>query len=760
MEFTNVGKTFQLVINNGEDLKNVLTLDEALWGATSAPAAAFACDPVLVSILDPNKTGRITSNVIKEAIKWFLDKINNPAGVTEEFKGELQLADINTQNAQALVDSATYILKELGTPEATSITLKQIRDFFASVAKRAFNGDGIISLTGAAVISEDFKAFITDVIAATGGTPDADGTVGASPQNITDFLAAAKDLLAWIDAGKLPEGQETSDILPRGADTAALAALVKSADPLVTQFFKLSGLLGFDERIAPKSMAPDAKVAAFDPANQPEVDAYLGSLPIAKPNPESILTLDLNVINPIHRNLWSQVITKVLKPILGEELQALTPEQWAQIKALFAPYEAYMATKKGAIAEKISADKLRAYVADEQLTTLTADAAVKDKIVTDIITAAKEVEKLILFRTFLLKLVNNFVSFPELYSIEKHAMFECGSLVIDGRWFNLAFSVDNVAAHQAVAKTSLLCIMYVEVEKAPGTKVNMVFPVTYGSKGNLAVGKRGVFFDFGGKEYDAKITQLIVNPVCVREALLAPFIKMWTLVEGKIETWSATTEKTITADFNKAIANPTAIAAKPTQPTPPPQKPQGDKSGMLLGASVAVAALGSAFAFISNTLSNMSGGAILITIICAILVLIAPISILAMIKLRKQDLSALLEGCGWAINLRMKLTSKLRGQFTNYGKYPEDAKGTPKHRGLLALILVVLIIVAIFFCVKWVENNTEWGRKYGNPKPAASVAPSVPAAKSAAAPAKPAAAPAKPAAAPAAAKPAPAPAKK
>ena len=62
---------------------------------------------------------------------------------------------------------------------------------------------------------------------------------------------------------------------------------------------------------------------------------------------------------------------------------------------------------------------------------------------------------------------------------------------------------------------------------------------------------------------------------------------------------------------------------------------------------------------------------------------------------RKQDLSSLLEGCGWAINLRMRLNSKLRGQFTTFGKYPKDAKGTPKSRGLLFLLLAILAVLLL-----------------------------------------------------------------
>ena len=81
MEFRTVGKTFQLVVDSGRDFQDILGLDEALWGATSAPAAIFDCDPVFLGLLDPAKTGRITSNEVKNAIRWLLDKMQRPEAV-------------------------------------------------------------------------------------------------------------------------------------------------------------------------------------------------------------------------------------------------------------------------------------------------------------------------------------------------------------------------------------------------------------------------------------------------------------------------------------------------------------------------------------------------------------------------------------------------------------------------------------------------------------------------------------------------------
>ena len=46
----------------------------------------------------------------------------------------------------------------------------------------------------------------------------------------------------------------------------------------------------------------------------------------------------------------------------------------------------------------------------------------------------------------------------------------------------------------------------------------LAVPVTSGTKGNLYLGKRGVFQDTEGNEWDALVVQVIENPISVRQA--------------------------------------------------------------------------------------------------------------------------------------------------------------------------------------------------------------------------------------------------
>lgn len=690
MNFKRYGKSFQMVIRDGLDLEQAVNLDDALWGAVSAPANVFACDPKLTELLDTAKTGRITSSDMRNAIKWLLAQLPDHASITPTFDGKLPLTAITdaTDAGRALRASAVYILNELAAPDKNVIDLAQIRTFLTTVTMRSLNGDGVLTLKAAT--SPEVTNIITDVVTATGGAKDLDGSMGLADKQLADFLAAVKLYTAWLDQGVIPEGESKTAIMSMGADTPALSALLNANAAKIDSFFALCRLLDFDARLLPRSLSPDAKVNAFDPANTADVEAYQASLPIATPGLDCLLPLDPGKINPAYRKWFTDITTKILRPILGDACNSINADEWAAVKATFAPYEAYLASRKGESVAKVPPERLRTYLDCQPLIDEVNRLMAVDKGVAETVRAAREVERLLLYRADLLRLANNFICFSELYSKRSHALFECGKLVIDGRWFSVSFKVDAIPAHLALAKASQLFLMYVEVQTGPGTKMNVVIPVTNGSKGNLVVGKRGIFYDMKGHECDAKIVQLLENPVCVREALMAPLSRLWNIVETKIVAWSGSAEKSLQGSFTKAIT-PAPAAAPPAAGA----KPAVGGAGGFMGIGIACAAIGSSLAFISKTISGMSSFQIWMSVIVAILALMLPVSIIAIIKLNRQDLSSILEGCGWGINLRLRLDGKLRRQFTYYGKYPKDAKGTPKQHFLRSLCVFIVIVACV-----------------------------------------------------------------
>jgi hypothetical protein len=308
-------------------------------------------------------------------------------------------------------------------------------------------------------------------------------------------------------------------------------------------------------------------------------------------------------------------------------------------------------------------------------------------------------EKLILMQAFILNLVNNFVSFPDLYDTHERAMFERGTLVMDGRRFNLAVTVDDRKQHAQVAQTSNMFVVYVEVApKDNAPKYEVALPVTSGGKGNLCLGKRGVFYDLNDNECDARVVHIIENPISYREALSAPFKRVGRLLTGKIESLTTQAEKKLDSEVASTFTEVT------TTGTPAPQtpaQPSGTAAGsLLMGGSVAVAALGSAAAYITKTIADVNPITMVLGVLGAVVLVMVPISVVAFFKLRRRDLSAILEGSGWGINARMRLTRAQCHFFTKRPGYPLTARGIRRIAWswlLVGAVLILGILGSIYF---------------------------------------------------------------
>jgi len=701
LRFQQYGQTYQLQIASAEDLGSILTMDESLWMATSAPVPAFRCDSKLLALLDADGNGRIHSDELKAAIRWLLDRLSDTSKVAEGADVlPLSFIRADAPDGQALIDSARYILDKQGPEPGESISLGQVRSFLGTIQSRPLNGDGII--VPEAGDSPEMEEFLRDAVGAMEGTQDASGRKGLSGQQLNDFLAAVPAHLEWRQRGQLLDGETESGVMPFGIETAQLCAVCRQHADEVDLFFELCRLAGFDARTQARLAGLEAHLQHLDPVSSEQVNVYLQNMPIATAQPSGVLPLAAEMINPLYRGWLRDLTQRVLPRVLDRTTDCLTEAEWRNVKAAFAPYEAYIAQKQGQAVEKLPTEKLQRY-ADPSYAERARRMVECDKRVAGILQQAQQVERLLLFHCHLVRFANNFVSFPQLYAEDQTALFEMGTLVMDGRWFSFAVNVENLAGHSAVAKQSNLLVMYVEVAGTAAEKFTIALPVTSGTKGNLAVGKRGVFFDVSGREYDARIVQIIDNPVSVREALGMPFVRLWRLVEGKIETWSGAAEKDFITAADKAVVVPgSGAVSKPPAPPKPGASPLPGNA--FIGIGVVTAALGSAFAFVTKTFAGMSPGHILWGFLGAASAVMLPVALIAVLKLRRQDVSSLLEGAGWAINARMRLNRGQRRHFTRVSPFPEGAEGTPR-RVLLRWLLVALVALLLLSVVLHVFIN-------------------------------------------------------
>lgn len=688
MRFHRYGRAFQLEIRRPEDLAHVLTLDESLWAATSAPAPAFRGDAALTAFLDSDGQGRIHTGEVRTAVRWLLSVLKDPSGVIDGSESlRLDVIDNSTAAGQALIQSAQYVLRTLGERDASGISLEQVRRFLRDLAQQPMNGDGVI-VSEAAPDSETSQ-LITDIVDCLGGKQDLGGKPGADERQVEEFGKCVEDFLRWREKGQIPGGEVNSTVMPLGDKTSAAYEAYHAVAGKVDFYFALCRAMSFGplEGLKAAKCLPDLEGKAFRDAE--EVDACLAAAQLSKPGAGAALPLGGDGVNPYYRQAIANLRERTVAPILDHDADVLSEEEWRRIAGTLGPYGEYVNGKEGGCVEKIPLVKLQAYRGGTLLERVRNLIGV-DKEVESIANGVRDVERLLIYHCHLFRFVNNFVNLSELYSTKDRALFERGSAVLDGRWFNLALAVNDQTAHQVLAKASNIFTMYLEVaDEQRESTFCVAVPATAGTKGNLRVGKRGVFFDENGREYDARIIHIIDNPISLTEALIAPFVRLWGFIIGKIEALSGSSEKTLLQSTDKLIEQP------PSQQHDRAPISAGP-AGMLVGLSLSAAAIGSSFAFVTKTLSSLSLHQRMMGLAGAALLVGVPVSLIAAVKLRKQDLSSLLEGGGWAINSRMRMNRRLRHQFTKKSPYPRSARGTPRSFWRMRVLSATLAALVAF----------------------------------------------------------------
>lgn len=695
MRFQYYGRTCQLQIETVADLKSILDLNEALWAASSAPVSVFRVDPKFLAFLDADANGRITTDELKQAIRWFTSHLLAPEDAMP-CSDRIPLAAINrtTASGTALADSAAYVLSRVQSDSPETISLSQVRTFLSSFQALPLNGDGVIVSEAAA--DPETVSFLTTVCSATGGTADVSGRTGVTQAQLDSFMSAIPEHLAWRQRGELPADRKASELMPFGEETRGLYELYSRHAGMIDHYFELCDLVAFEPALAAKLASAPPPAAPAELMQSEQIHQRLGALPIAVPSPAAELSLLRETINPSYRDWLAELEALVLCRIVPDTGRTLTRANWQKVKSVFGPLAAYLSKTPGTFLSGIPTAQLETYV-DGRLAAKARELIESDRKVAGILLQAREVERLLLYHVHLMRFANNFVSFPQLYAREERALFEMGSAVIDGRWLSFALRVDDLPGHAAVAKLSSLYVLYLEITGLASEKFVVASPVTSGSKGNLCVGKRGVFFDVSGREYDARVIQVAENPVSLREALAMPFLRLWRLAEGKLETWSSAAEK----DMEKTVTAPTNIPV----PQPAVSRPSSPGSlgplgnGAFMGLGVTVAALGSAFAFVTKTFAGLHLTQLAFGFLATALAVMLPVTLIAIVKLRRQDLSSLLEASGWAINARMRLSRAQRRFFTRGQSLPigalKDSHGL-RLRLLIALgILLAVLSVAL-----------------------------------------------------------------
>jgi hypothetical protein len=373
----------------------------------------------------------------------------------------------------------------------------------------------------------------------------------------------------------------------------------------------------------------EAALAAVEPV----VEAFFATpddLPLVTEEPDKVLPLK-DHLNPKHLDAILAFAEKCVKPVLGEK-DALTRTDWKKVKAAFAPYRAWRGAKPVLHAE--------------------AKAALVDE------------ERLLRYKIHLGEFLQNFVTMERLYDEKENAIFQVGTLRIDGKEMNLCFHVENEDAHSALSGKSYCCVIYLALKRpTDGATRAICAVVTAGAIGGLYVGRNGVFYDRDGGLWEATITKVVEAQVSLTEAFWAPWRMMCESVASAAKKFLGDHQAEAVEKVQKGTESTHAGGASFASSVAAIGIGLGMVGAAVASLAASVRGMGPWHIFVA-VVRGMGPWQLLASVIAIILVVSLPSVILTWFKLRRRDLGAILNASGWAVNHRIPFSMKRARGFT------------------------------------------------------------------------------------------------
>ena len=645
--FENLGSTLHFKIKDYHDLKTILDLDEALWIATTAPVSTINVDDGFLNLLDTDEDGRIRAEEVKDGIRFLLEHIVDYSGIrSSNLNLPLTAIDTETELGKRIHSSALKVLKRLNVaPE--SVRLDQVRKVKQEVLEGGLDQAGIVLPEASG--NDKIHQYIRDILRTVGGKKHPNGKEGIDAKSLTGFAEECRRYIDWqLEAGEV-NADVVTEILPLGKNTAEGYALFHSLMKKLIQYFLLCNIKLLSPDLLTRTLETPEANAALNLINIEEAEAYLENAPLSLLNSEGTLELT-GEINPYFHKKIKEFTEKVIKPLLGEQVQSINKQSLLKLQKIFQPFVQWTDKMPEVNVDIIGAETVQEYLTDTSYRQAVENLIDESHRTAFVLDNIRELERLLLYQAYMLPLVNSFVSFPKLYDTEQRALFEEGTLVMDGRHFTLAVKVEDRKHHIATSKNSNIFVIYCELFGSNDEKAyEIAVPVTSGNSGNIHLNKWGIFNDVYGNELHARVVDIVENPISVTEAMFEPFVRISHAFFSRLDEFSS-----------KAEARLFKQGEKPEDK----QKKGASSAGLLAGGGFAVAALGSSFAFITKTLASLSIKTVLLALLIFVALITIPAGISAYYKLSRRDLSTILEGSGWGINARMKLTAAQAAGFT------------------------------------------------------------------------------------------------
>jgi hypothetical protein len=694
-KFFRAGGFDQVQIDTGADLLALKDLDQKLWVALSCPTRGIEFDTKTLDLIDHDDDGRVHANEVLAAIAWAGKLLRNP-DLLVNGSGIIALADIDnsTEEGQQVLASAQYILSSLGKSDAPEISLADMADIEKFVAGLDFNGDGVII---ASQISDPaLRATVEDIMKCRGSVIDVSGKPGINQEISNAFFAEVAAHSAWQT-----KGESDDSIWFLGDKTQGAAAAFRAVKEKINDYFTRCRMAAYDIRSAiPLSRsADDYKGIAAQTLSAKSGD--IASFPLAIVEPDKPLPL-VSGINPAWQEEIDAFRNLVVVPSLGEK-ENLSLSEWVALCNRFAAFEAWQANKPACSAEPLGEARLREISTGkhkEEIDRLIS----QDKAVEEEVKAIHSVEKLLRYNRDLFTLVNNFVSFRSFYMGRDRALFQLGTLYLDGRSCDLCVKVDDIAKHAEFASMSGIYLAYCDCIRKGGTeKMSIAAAFTAGDSDFLMVGRNGIFYDRKGQDWDATIVRIVDHPISIRQAFWSPYKKLVKFINEQLEKMAA--RKAAAAD-EKLTGAAVGASAPPTPGTPPPPPAQpfdvGKFAGIFAAIGLALGAIGGVVASIVTGILGLEFWQIPLAIIGLILLISGPAMLVAWFKLKKRNLGPVLDANGWAINGRARINIPFGTSLTKLARLPEGARRSmadpyeDKRTVWPFYLLIIGILIALF----------------------------------------------------------------
>lgn len=514
---TRLGGFDQVELTTGADLRHLPELDPTLWAVLSCPTVGLEYDAHTLALLDRDGDGQIRLDDLQAAVRWTCQRLKDPSDLFKHETG-LPLDAINeqTEEGRLIMASAWRILDNLGRTESTVITAAETANTAQIFAGSRFNGDGVVQPSAAR--DEAIAQAIRDIMRCVGSVPDRSGEAGIDQTLCAAFFAEATEYLAWWAQAEADAAQ----ILPLGEATEAAAECVESVKIKIDDYFTRAQLADYDQRAAEWLNPTESDYAPLAPRTLSLETAELAAFPLARIEPGRALPLR-QTLNPRWARELEALREQVVVPLLGDR-DNLTEAQWLELNRRFEAHAIWRAQRRGARVAQLGATRLRTLI-EGPFQAAILDLIEQDLELAGVSDAIEAVDRLVHYYQHLEPLLQNFVTLRDFYTPEKHAIFQAGTLYLAGRVCELCVRVAEVPHHAALAQHSQLYVIYCTCVRQGADALTIAAAITAGETESLMPGRKGVFYDRQGRDWDATIIQISAPANPRQPCLLAPLLE-------------------------------------------------------------------------------------------------------------------------------------------------------------------------------------------------------------------------------------------